>query len=255
MLHDPKTFADVNSFGWLVQSSRELIHNALTSGLIGRTAVVSSLGSESAVLLHLVSQVDPDAPVLFLDTQMMFAETLEYQVSLARHLQLTNVQILAPDANEISKIDPDGSLNGTDPDTCCFHRKVKPLQKALSGYDAWINGRKRNQSQTRSEIRPVEAEANGRLKINPLIYWEAKDVKRYFERFDLPRHPLASKGFTSIGCAPCTAKPAEGADARSGRWAGRGKTECGIHTLDVAVAEQPADAGISNSSESKGLGS
>lgn len=255
MLHDPKTFADVNSFGWLVQSSRELIHNALTSGLIGRTAVVSSFGSESAVLLHLVSQVDADAPVLFLDTQMMFAETLEYQVSLAQHLQLTNVRVLTPDYDEISKIDPDGTLNQTNPDTCCFHRKVKPLQKALDGFDAWINGRKRNQSQTRAEIRPVEAEANGRLKINPLIYWETKDVKRYFERFDLPRHPLASKGFTSIGCAPCTAKPQDGADARSGRWSGRDKTECGIHTIGGAAAEQQTAIGAPSNGESKGMDS
>lgn len=229
MLPEPATLAWDTSLDWLETSSLALLRQALCDGLTGRTAVVSSFGAESAVLLHLVARVDPNAPVIFIDTRMMFQETLDYQIALSEHLGLTDVRRIAPQETEIRRNDVFGRLHKSDPDACCEVRKTMPLERALQGFDAWINGRKRHQSATRSTIRPVESDPGGRLKINPLLHWDHQDITDYFERHDLPRHPLAAKGFASIGCAPCTVRVSDGADPRSGRWQGQEKTECGIH--------------------------
>lgn len=229
MLPEPATLAHQASIEWLEESSLLLLRQSLVEGMTGRTAVVSSFGVESAALLHLVSRVNPAAPILFIDTQMMFQETLDYQRELAAELGLSDVRVIAAESEELRRADVFGRLHLKDADACCHLRKVVPLERALAGFDAWVNGRKRHQSASRTAIRPVEAEAHGRLKINPLLHWERADVETYFEIHDLPRHPLVRHGYTSIGCAPCTAKPGAGADPRSGRWAGQEKTECGIH--------------------------
>jgi phosphoadenosine phosphosulfate reductase len=194
-----------------------------------RVALVSSFGAESAVLLHMAAEVDRAFPVLFLETGMLFAQTLDYRRDLASHLGLTNVRDLRPRFEDLALTDPDSSLWKRDTDACCHIRKVLPLDRALAGYDAWITGRKRFQGGARLRL-PVVEEADGRLKFNPLAGWSKDQLDAYAEKHRLPAHPLVAMDFPSIGCWPCTDKAQEGADERSGRWAGSQKTECGIHT-------------------------
>ncbi len=229
MLHEPVDIAERVSGEWLEETSLVLLRRVLLDRVAGKPALVSSFGAESAVLLHLAARVDPSVPVLFLDTQMMFRETLEYQLSLSNAFGLADVRLVRPDPADLAERDPDGTLHRTDPDACCHVRKTLPLDHALKGFDVWINGRKRHQTSTRATIRPLETGADGLMRINPLLHWMSDDVAAYFERHSLPRHPLVSQGYTSIGCAPCTARSEVGSDPRSGRWAGTSKDECGIH--------------------------
>ncbi|WP_416831134.1 MAG: phosphoadenylyl-sulfate reductase [Erythrobacter sp.] len=213
-------------------STQEWLEAVIKDNLAGDIAIVSSFGAESAVLLHLVAQVDPNIPVLFLDTGKHFAETLEYRDLLVERIGLTNLQILRPNADDLARQDETGLRWSYDPDGCCEIRKVKPLARALENFDASFTGRKSFQSSTRANLPRFEldtSDAQGRLKINPLIDWSAEDIAAYFEDHDLPRHPLVARGFPSIGCEPCTHKVAPGEDPRSGRWKGWDKTECGIH--------------------------
>jgi phosphoadenosine phosphosulfate reductase len=212
----------------------------LGEGLAGRVAVVSSFGAESAVLLHLVAAADPTTPVLFLETGKHFPETLAYRDALTAHLGLTDVRNLVPDPAELAARDAQGQRWQYDPDGCCAIRKVAPLQRALADFDATITGRKAFQAATRAALPRVERDADGRLKLNPLIDWNAADIAAYACAHDLPAHPLVAAGYPSIGCAPCTASVAPGADPRSGRWAGFDKTECGIHVPEAADTSAPA---------------
>lgn len=196
--------------------------------LPGRIAVVSSFGAESAVLLHLVAQVDPAVPVIFLETGKHFPETLMYRDRLVGRLGLSDVRSVRPDPQDLKKPDPDGRLWARNADLCCHLRKVLPLERALSGFDAWVTGRKRFQGTTRAALPPVERN-DGRIKVNPLYDWTKDDVEQLFAETGLPRHPLVAEGYPSIGCLPCTRRPAEGKGERDGRWAGQTKTECGIH--------------------------
>ena len=213
-------------------STHDMLTSVIRDNLAGELAIVSSFGAESAVLLHLIAQVDPNIPVLFLDTGKHFAETIEYRDELVAKVGLTNLQILTPDEGELAANDETGLRGSYDPDGCCEIRKVRPLEKALARFDASFTGRKAFQSATRANLPRFEVDtgdAQGRLKINPLIDWSAQDIAAYFEEHDLPRHPLVARGFPSIGCEPCTHKVAPGEDPRSGRWKGWDKTECGIH--------------------------
>lgn len=198
-------------------------------------ALVSSFGAESVALLHLASMVKRDLPVLFIDTQMLFTETLVYQQELSERLGLRNVRIIK--AADLAAHDPDGTLHQRDTDACCDLRKTRPLAAALTGYDGWISGRKRFQSGTRAALEFFEVEAGtdsapARIKVNPLAYWSSQDVADYIDENRLPRHPLVAQGFPSIGCAPCTSKVAPGEDARAGRWRDQDKEECGIHFVN-----------------------
>ncbi|MCW1987254.1 UNVERIFIED_ORG: phosphoadenosine phosphosulfate reductase [Sphingomonas sp. R1F5B] len=213
-------------------STQDMLAAVLGEGLAGRVAVVSSFGAESAVLLHLVAQVDPATPVLFLDTHKHFPETLAYRDALVAQLGLTNLVVLEPDAATVAKKDEAGLRWSWDPDGCCEIRKVIPLAKAMAGLDATITGRKGFQSSTRAGLPRFEldsSDAVGRLKINPLASWTKDALDAYFTVHGLPHHPLVAQGYPSIGCAPCTSKVAPGEDPRSGRWKGWDKTECGIH--------------------------
>ncbi len=209
--------------------ARQIIAAAANELYSGRVALVSSFGAESAVLLHLLSEVDRSLPVIFLDTGRLFAETLEYRTRLVAHLGLTDVRSVTPDPARVLARDPHRALWMTDPDLCCRIRKTEPLARALDGFDAWFTGRKRFQSATRTALGLFEAEG-GRIKINPLANWGADDLKGYMQRHDLPANPLVARGYPSIGCEPCTSRVAPGEDARAGRWRGSEKTECGIHT-------------------------
>jgi phosphoadenosine phosphosulfate reductase len=197
-------------------------------GTLGTTAVVSSFGTESAVLLHLVAQADPSVPAIFVDTLKMFPETLAYRETLVSAFGLTNSWVVEPDAAVLAAKDDKGLRWSYDPDGCCDIRKVEPLKRAKAGLDSWISGRKAFQSVTRQNIPRFEVE-DGRLKINPLGDWVKADLEAYFAEHDLPRHPLEAEGYLSIGCQPCTSKVQPGEDPRAGRWRGWDKVECGIH--------------------------
>ena len=206
---------------------------ALNRPEFGRLAMVSSFGAESVALLHLVAMVQRDTPVLFIDTQMLFAETLVYQAEVAERLGLRNVRIIRADEAQIAARDPFGALHASNPDACCALRKTEVLEKALDGFDGWITGRKRFQSGTRAALEFFEfEEETGRIKVNPLARWSREDVQDYMEENRLPRHPLVAQGYPSIGCAPCTSKVAPGEDPRAGRWRGQNKEECGIHFVN-----------------------
>jgi phosphoadenosine phosphosulfate reductase len=207
-----------------------LLTRAIRRDFAGRIAVVSSFGAESAVLLALVADIDPATPVLFVDTGQHFGDTLAYRDTLARRLGLTDVRSAGPTQAELADNDPGAELWRYDPDACCRFRKVMPLERALSPFDAWVTGRKRHQALTRVAL-PLVEQVDGRTKINPLAHWTAARIEAEMVRRDLPRHPLSLAGYPSIGCATCTRAVAAGEDPRSGRWAGTGKTECGIHRL------------------------
>lgn len=219
----------------------EMLAAVIADRLVGEAAIVSSFGAESAVLLHLVTQVAPDMRVLFLDTGKHFPETLAYRDLLVERLGL-NLVTLAPDPAELAARDETGLRWSYDPDGCCELRKVKPLARAMAGLDATFTGRKGFQSTTRQGLPRFEidtSDAEGRLKVNPLANWAKPELDAYFERYDLPRHPLEAEGYPSIGCAPCTSKVLPGEDPRAGRWRGWDKVECGIH-LPEKPGEEPA---------------
>jgi phosphoadenosine phosphosulfate reductase len=198
-----------------------------------KVALVSSFGSESAVLLHMAAQIKPDIPVLFLDTGMLFGQTLDYRKALVARLGLTDVRDLRPQFQDLAVHDPAADLWKTDTDACCNIRKVLPLGRALEGFDGWITGRKRFQGGDRLRLQVVE-QGESQIKFNPLANWTKEQLDAYAAEHDLPPHPLVAFGYPSIGCWPCTAPVEEGGDTRAGRWAGSDKTECGIH-LDHAT--------------------
>lgn len=208
--------------------AQDLITYALKELAPGRAAVVSSFGADSAVLLHIVSKIAPDTPVIFLETGKHFPETLEFRDRLVKQLGLTNVRSVAPDAARLAALDADGDLNARDADLCCAIRKEEPLEQALAGFDVWLTGRRRHQTASRGEMPLVERDGK-RLKVNPLAQWDASEISAYRTIHELPAHPLVARGYLSIGCAPCTSPVSENEDARAGRWRGSDKTECGIH--------------------------
>lgn len=220
----------------------QVLRHALADPDLGRVALVSSFGAESVVLLHMLSVAAPDTPVLFIDTRMLFPETLAYQREIASRLPLTDIRVIRADAAQVAAADPDATLHQRDTDACCDVRKVVPLEQALSGFDAWITGRKRFQGGARQQLDFFEPEPPARLRVNPLAHWRPQDVADYMDENALPRHPLVARGYPSIGCAPCTSPVADGADPRSGRWSGSAKTECGIHFIGGKAVRGPVAA-------------
>ena len=213
------------------------LRQALSDPWVGHTALVSSFGTESVVLLHMVSTLDRSLPILFVDTEMLFPETLAYQEELAERFRLTHVKRIQPDRGDLLEKDADGILHVFDPDACCALRKSAPLNGALEPFDAWITGRKRFQGGQRRELAAFEADEHGRIKVNPLAHWRREDLSEYMENNRLPKHPLIAKGFQSLGCMPCTTPVGSGEDPRAGRWRGRAKTECGIHFGNTPTSE------------------
>jgi phosphoadenosine phosphosulfate reductase len=224
-------------------SATAVLARALHDPDVGQLALVSSFGAESVVLLHMVALARRDTPVIFLETGMLFAETLVYQHELAERLGLRDMRIIRPDAGELKARDPAAMLNQSDPDACCALRKTVPLARALSGFDGWITGRKRYQGGARTSLEFFEVEEGAnRLKVNPLAHWQPGDARTYIEENRLPRHPLVAQGYPSIGCMPCTSPVEAGEDERAGRWKGRAKTECGIHIVDGKFVKQGVNA-------------
>jgi phosphoadenosine phosphosulfate reductase len=219
-----------------------LLRAVMSEGpLAGRTALVSSFGAESVVLLDMVATIDPATPVIFLDTGKLFPETHAFREEVTDLLGLRDVRLARPAAGDLARHDQAGDLHASNPDACCNIRKTEPLAAALEGFAGWITGRKRFQGGLREALSTVEGDpSTGRIKINPLARWNAEDVERYRLLRDLPAHPLVAKGYRSIGCAPCTRPVKEGEDPRAGRWWGLDKTECGIH--------RPAAEGVTGGS-------
>ena len=205
-----------------------MLGDLLGGELKGRVAAVSSFGSESAVLLDLVAAVDRDVPVIFINTQKIFGETLAYRDALAEQLGLTDLRVYRPDPRLLAAKDTTSLRWSYDPDGCCDLRKVEPLRRALAPFDAWISGRKGFQGKTRTALPRFELD-EGRLKINPLADWDKTAIAAHFAERELPRHPLEAQGYPSVGCVPCTSQVQPGEDPRAGRWRGWDKTECGIH--------------------------
>jgi phosphoadenosine phosphosulfate reductase len=214
-------------------SPAEVIAAALQ--VVGREhlALVSSFGTESGALLKVMADVDPAIPVIFLDTGWLFDETLAYRDTLIATLGLSDVRSIKPLQQTLSREDPEGELWISDPDACCRIRKVEPLARTLAPFSAWINGRKRFQGALRANI-PVVEQDGLRLKFNPFANASREEIEAIYSLANLPPHPLAASGFLSVGCMPCTSRTSAGEDARAGRWRGRAKTECGIHTLKAS---------------------
>src|SRR5215471_9137263 len=197
-----------------------------------KLALVSSFGTESAALLKVMADVDPAIPVIFLDTGWLFEETLAYRDTLIEKLGLCDVRSIKPSDEALSREDPQADLWFSDPDACCRIRKVEPLARALKPFAAWINGRKRFQGGARAAIAVVEEDGE-RLKFNPFANISREDIAAIFRSANLPQHPLRASGYLSVGCMPCTSRTSPDEDARAGRWRGRPKTECGIHTVNA----------------------
>lgn len=229
--------AELNS-RYKYHAAFSVLEHALGDADVGNTALVSSFGAESVVLLHMISVMAPSTPILFVDTLMLFPETLEYQRDLAGRWGL-NMQVITADAADLAFEDPDNTLHQFNTDACCNLRKTVPLDRALLGYDAWITGRKRYQASTRAALQFFETDGPTRIKVNPLAHWGSEDVQDYMINNRLPRHPLVAKGYPSIGCAPCTSPVKPGEDPRAGRWRGSAKTECGIHFINGKPVRGP----------------
>ena len=209
-------------------SAQEILRAAISREWPGELTYVSSFGAESVVMLSLIAEVDPSLPIVFIDTGMHFPQTLDYKDEVIERLGLTGVREITPNETERKVLDPKNMLWKSDADACCALRKVRPLEPALEGFGAWITGRKRFHGGARMSL-PVFEYADGRYKVNPLASWTQADVDAYLAEKNLPRHPLVSQGYPSIGCWPCTKPAADPSDPRFGRWAGQQKTECGLH--------------------------
>ena len=208
--------------------SRDLLEFVLKRAFWKETAIVSSFAAESVVLLHQVAEIDPTTPVLFLNTGKLFGETLRYRDRLQEVLGLTDIRAIGPHPGNRKELDEAGDLWSREPDACCHFRKVVPLSRAVVGFSAIVTGRKRFQTTMRASMERVEL-ADGRFRFNPLFDWTLSDLTRYIEKKELPQHPLAMEGYSSIGCLPCTRRLEPGEKYRDGRWAGLNKEECGIH--------------------------
>ncbi len=204
-------------------------------------AMSTSFGAESAVLLHLVTQIYPAIPVLFTNTGFHFKETLEHRDKLVKQLNL-NLRELKSEIPTEEFLAKNGKLYERDPDACCAVNKIAPFEKGLKDYQAWITGIRRSQADTRKSSHFVENYRDSLVKVNPLLNWNGKMFWDYAKKFDLPYHPLWEKGYMSIGCSPeCCTRPVQaGEDPRAGRWSGKDKIECGIHTfLESEKSNQP----------------
>lgn len=213
-----------------------VLKEIIVHGAAGRSAVVTSFGAESAVLLHLVSDIAADAPVIFVDTGRHFGETKRYGESLCDRLGLTNVRVVSPVSETILREDPEEFLFRENSDRCCSIRKQAPLSSALERFDCWVSGRKQYQGATRDRLKMFEYDGD-HIKVNPLAAWKPEEIRDYFDKYDLPRHPLEQEGYRSIGCMPCTDRVSPGEDARAGRWRGLSKRECGIHKTNNTSAQ------------------
>lgn len=193
-------------------------------------ALSSSFQTQSVPLLHMACFVRRDILILFLDTGYHFWETHMFREQLSSHWQLNVLDLYRDPRWDVFARQQTRLLPLDDPDLCCFIHKVQPMQRALKDMQTWISGIRRDQTPVRAQAQILELQEDGLLKINPLLNWTKEDVQRYAKEHRLPAHPLFQRGYRSIGCSPCTVAIGLNEDERAGRWAGRGKIECGLHT-------------------------
>ena len=214
-----KQFADMQA--------QDIIEFCLKKIFFKKISYVCSFGAESAVMLDLISKINNGVPIIFLNTLKLFDETLSYKNILLKKFNLKNVIELYPNKSDVEKYDSNENLWSENPDLCCELRKVKPLNISLKGFDAWFSGRKSYHGQSRSLNKYIEIQ-DDKYIISPLLKWKNEDIKSYFQKKNIEKHPLVQKGYLSIGCQNCTVKTSKKNDVRSGRWSGLEKTECGI---------------------------
>lgn len=190
----------------------------------------SSFQSHSIPLLHIISEIDNQIPVYYMNTGYLFPETLDFKDQLSERLNMKFIGLDSVVPKSQQK-DENGQLFFTsDPDYCCFLNKTQPLQPILSTHDVWINGIRADQNANRAGMKVEEKTPQGALRYHPMLYWTSKDIYDYRKAHDLPSHPLEKDGYLSIGCEPCTRKMIDGNDERTARWFGMNKVECGLHT-------------------------
>ncbi|HCB02600.1 MAG TPA: phosphoadenylyl-sulfate reductase [Anaerolineae bacterium] len=230
------------------KTPQEIIEWAETR-FLQNIAMSSSFQTQSMPLLHMASRLIPNLPIFFIDTGYHFWETLMFREQIARDWNLNIVDLYRDHRWDAYARQRTRTLPLEDADLCCFIHKVHPMQTALQNYKAWISGIRRDQTSVRASAKILEMQNDGLLKINPLLNWTKADVKRYMEENNLPSHPLLEKGYRSVGCAPCTIAIGVNDDERAGRWQGRGKIECGLHTdmfkkKDVSEIQQKIELEI-----------
>lgn len=220
----------------------EILRWALEAAGIERIAIASAFQSEGTVVMHLATQIRPDVPIVFLETGYQFAETLAFKEQLTERLALNVVDVVGEYTVEAQAAALGPRLFERDPERCCDLNKVQPMFEALRNFDAWVTALRRDSSPTRASapfVDQYEIEP-GRwmIKVNPMATWTHQRVWRYLREYDLPHNPLYDLGYSSIGCAPCTRMRFAGEPERAGRWAGKPKWECGIHTADATRASR-----------------
>ena len=214
----------------LEERSAEDVLRAAVELFHPRLVLTCSWQKQSSVLVHMISEIQPDVRVVEFDTGLLFAETYRTREKLIERYPV-QFERIEPELTVAEQAEAHGAeLWKRDPDRCCAMRKVAPLEQALEGMDAWITGIRREQSTTRQSARKIELdERRGVIKVQPLADWTSRDVWRYIWKNSIPYNPLHDHGFPSIGCVPCTSSVSDGTDERSGRWTGTGKIECGLH--------------------------
>jgi phosphoadenosine phosphosulfate reductase len=198
-----------------------------------RLTMATAFGAEGCILLHVLAEIEPRLRVFNLDTGYQFPETLELRDRIAERYGI-EVELIRPETTVAEYEKPhDRPLYVTNPDQCCYDRKIVPLRRALVGYDAWITAIRADQSAHRAAVQVVGPDPKfGLVKINPLLTWNRRDIWAYIVTHKVPYNPLHDQGYSSIGCWPCTRTVSAGQEERAGRWAGQAKTECGLHSLD-----------------------
>jgi phosphoadenosine phosphosulfate reductase len=203
-----------------------------------RIAIASAFQAEGTCVIHMATRIRPDVPVLFLETGYQFAETLAFKDRLTEVLKLNVIELVGEYSVERQAAELGPRLYERDPEACCDLNKVRPMVEALRELDGWVTALRRDSSPTRTDVPIVERYElePGRwiVKVNPVANWTRPDVWRYLKEHDLPHNPLYDLGYSSIGCAPCTRMPLPGEPERAGRWAGKPRWECGIHTVEAA---------------------
>ena len=221
--------ADALSAQFEAKTPQEIIRWAVDT-FAPEIAMSTSFQTQSMPLLYMATSIRPDLKIFFLDTGYHFWDTLIFREKIQHEWNLNVVDLYRDSRWDHFARQNTRILPTQDPNLCCYIHKVQPMQKALSGLRAWISGIRRDQTAERAHAKILELQDDGLLKINPLLNWTKRDVQAYMEEHPLPLHPLYERGYRSIGCAPCTVAIGLNDDDRAGRWAGRGKTECGLHT-------------------------
>jgi phosphoadenosine phosphosulfate reductase len=198
-----------------------------------RLTMATAFGAEGCCIIHMLAEIEPSVRIFNLETGYQFPETLEMRDRIKQRYGIV-VEMVYPELTvEEYEREHGGPLYNLRPDQCCHDRKILPLKRAVVGYEAWISAIRGDQTEHRRAASVVQADRKfGLIKVNPLLRWTKKDVWNFIFAHDIPYNPLHDCGYPSIGCAPCTDPVPEGADERSGRWAGTRKKECGLHVIE-----------------------